>query len=317
MHNVQDYGADPTYGLDSTAAFNNAINAARIDRRPVRVPAGKYKVSTIDASQFRDFPGGLSLLGDGAGSTLIYGVEQTTPQPVIDCVGSSELRIEHLSVMGMTEGGEKPNVIPSCGVLTAESVVRPDCNRNRYLSVSCLGFFSISAFVSIGQTNSVYEFCTTQQWLSTGRSLYISGYNPDQLSGTTVGINSTPMANNELSFLDCEFHSWNNETGVPSPATVPTLWFEGHNTTINNLRFTRCLIDSSYQYAVFFNGVSNRVSFRDSKVYSEIGYPAPNSFMLADGGWVSNCLMDNVDLTSVGNVIAYGPNGGNIQLRHV
>ena len=72
---VADYGADPTDQIDSTAAFNNVIAAAcpnGVCIQSIKVPAGKYKVSQINATNlfffdmFSPSPSG----GDGPSSTV-------------------------------------------------------------------------------------------------------------------------------------------------------------------------------------------------------------------------------------------------------
>lgn len=321
-HDVTAYGADPSFSTDSTAAINAAIAAARTDGRPVLIPAGQYKVSSINATGFRQFPGGLQLRGEGEGRTQLFGVEQATAGPILDLTGSSYCRVSNLSLMGMDPGGAAPAVIPQTGLLTAESVVGGtpalDCNKNRYDSVSCLGYFGVAAIASIGQTNSLYLFCTTQQWFAGGAGLYVTGYNPYGVQSGYETVNSTPFHNNELSFVDCELHAWDRSSGVPTPGTSPTIRLEGHTYTINNLRLTRTLVDSSHDHAVFVNGNVHRLSMRDSKVYSEIGSP-PAHAVLADGGNVHSLLADNCDLSTVtGSPFEVGSHGGGFPgIRHV
>ena len=70
--------ADPTGQLDSTCALNNAIRAVRADTMkgagyPVLyIPHGRYKVSGQGYGAAIQLASGVSLVGDGAQSTVIY-----------------------------------------------------------------------------------------------------------------------------------------------------------------------------------------------------------------------------------------------------
>ncbi|VVE55787.1 right-handed parallel beta-helix repeat-containing protein [Pandoraea anhela] len=75
---VTDYGADPTFGTDSTAAIQRCINDARARSMSVWIPPGKYRVSSLAS-------GGLDMTGvtvNGAGmwySTIYRNVPLPPP----------------------------------------------------------------------------------------------------------------------------------------------------------------------------------------------------------------------------------------------
>jgi hypothetical protein len=75
--NVLDYGADPLGVVDSSTAFNAAaahISPATGRRVSVYVPSGKYRIN-----QQVILTDGQSLMGDGAGATMLYISEQLNP----------------------------------------------------------------------------------------------------------------------------------------------------------------------------------------------------------------------------------------------
>ncbi|MFB9660225.1 glycosyl hydrolase family 28-related protein [Glycomyces mayteni] len=67
---VLDYGADPNFGADSTAAIQNAVDAARGTGRPVWIPEGKYLTHATTGTQL-DFTG-VTVTGAGMWRTILY-----------------------------------------------------------------------------------------------------------------------------------------------------------------------------------------------------------------------------------------------------
>ncbi|MFK0156024.1 glycosyl hydrolase family 28-related protein [Streptomyces sp. NPDC090493] len=67
---VVDYGADPDFGTDSTAAIQNTVNAARAQGRPVWIPPGKYLTNSLSGATL-DFTG-VTVDGAGMWYTTIY-----------------------------------------------------------------------------------------------------------------------------------------------------------------------------------------------------------------------------------------------------
>lgn len=76
MHNVVDYGADPTGAADSATAIQGAIDAALSTGGRVHIPDGRYKLSrglVLDQNDGGHDSGGrrVQLLGEGSGSSQI------------------------------------------------------------------------------------------------------------------------------------------------------------------------------------------------------------------------------------------------------
>ncbi|MEU9149786.1 glycosyl hydrolase family 28-related protein [Streptomyces sp. NPDC048417] len=67
---VVDYGADPNFGTDSTAAIQNTVNAARTQGRSVWIPPGKYLTNSLSGTTL-NFTG-VTVEGAGMWYTTIY-----------------------------------------------------------------------------------------------------------------------------------------------------------------------------------------------------------------------------------------------------
>jgi hypothetical protein len=78
---VLDFGADPTGGTDSTAAFNDAFNVASQENKAIKVPAGTYMVSGLSYTPVNARP--LVLLGDGKEKTTIKKILGGSAIPVL------------------------------------------------------------------------------------------------------------------------------------------------------------------------------------------------------------------------------------------
>lgn len=77
-------GADPTGTADSTAAINAAVTAASAASRPVRIPAGTYKVSSTLNWKLP----GLVVIGDGANVTKIQ--QATSNTTIVQVAGQCQ-----------------------------------------------------------------------------------------------------------------------------------------------------------------------------------------------------------------------------------
>ena len=76
MHNVTDYGADPSGALDSAASVQAAIDAAVASGGRVHFPDGRYRISrglTLDQNQAANNANGhrVQLIGEGSGSSQL------------------------------------------------------------------------------------------------------------------------------------------------------------------------------------------------------------------------------------------------------
>jgi hypothetical protein len=114
---VTNFGADPTGVLDSTQAFNDALNYGSLNPLPpptpgglgyqglaVYAPAGTYRISgTLYISQ-----SGTTLYGDGPGSTVImmsYNASNptsTTGLPIISIGGSESSNLNNVYLSGFS-----------------------------------------------------------------------------------------------------------------------------------------------------------------------------------------------------------------------
>jgi pectate lyase-like protein len=70
--NVTNFGADPTGSIDSTTAINNAIASLPGTGGVVYLPTGTYKISGA-----LNYGGGVTLMGDGANSSIINQTSST------------------------------------------------------------------------------------------------------------------------------------------------------------------------------------------------------------------------------------------------
>lgn len=279
MKNVLLYGADPTGSTDSTAAIQAAIDAAKVDGDGVFAPSGAYRVGSLDLTGVPDFPGGLTLAGDGAGRTRIYGSEQTWPGPILDCTNSNRLRLEGFTLLGMDLAGAPPAVVPSCGFLFAQAAAGGS-NRNRATFVEAFGFFGVACCAIIGGSNSELVFFSFQQWNGSAYALYVSGNNAHGVTSPFLSVVPCPSVNEWN--LRGELHAWG--AGFTS-GSAPTIWIEGHLGWVNHLRLRDCLIDCNTPggSAIFSNGVANYVTLDGSKFYSEVGTPARYAWNNANG----------------------------------
>src|SRR5258708_37541045 len=115
------FGADPTGVVDSTAAIQAAINAARSSgfgpacgtaakAGIVVFPSGLYLVSSLDATRAC----GLDLRGTASWGSALYGNQQAGPsKPIIDMTGCSSCNINGLTLHGQNPNGSDPAVLPS------------------------------------------------------------------------------------------------------------------------------------------------------------------------------------------------------------
>lgn len=281
MKNVLLYGADPTGTADSTAAVQAAIDLAKLDGEPVFIPSGAYRISTLDVTGVPDFPGGLTITGEGSGRARLYGSEQVTPGPMVDCTNSNRLRFDGFTLLAMDQAGQPPAVPPSCGFLFAQSSAGGS-NRNRLVNCEAFGYFGVACCAILGGSNSELLFFSFQNWSGSGFALYMSGQHPNPYGVASLVLPLAPCdAINEW-LLRGELHAWG--PGFTS-GSVETVRIEGHTQTINHLKLVDCLVDNNTPggAAIASNGQATWVSMDRCKVYSEKGTPPAHVWDCAGG----------------------------------
>lgn len=200
---VTSYGADPRGRQDSTAAFNEAIARAKefdvfalsneLDVAiSIYVPRGSYLVSSID------FCGlvAVELIGDSWQSgAIIYGTEQTTPLPILDCTASSSCRIRGLTFAGETPGGDATDVMPSCGILLGNRLDVPGtCTRMNISACGTLGRFSGAGLAAVGASEMVIsDSCVFQNKRGDAHGVFISDRNTLGIVSAYEDIHPGPL----------------------------------------------------------------------------------------------------------------------------
>lgn len=148
-------GADPAGVIDSTVSFNLyiAFEAAKVvdeleDYSPTvwRLPPGEYSVSTVDMTEIAL---SRNVQVEAYGCIL---VANTPNKSVLDCVGSRWLTIRGLTVYSDETVGARNGI--QIGPLTTETN-----DENRFVSVQCLGQYSLCAFLNSGSSKGWYEAC--------------------------------------------------------------------------------------------------------------------------------------------------------------
>lgn len=296
MLDVLDFGADPTAATGSQAAIQAAIDVAKTTGAKVYIPRGKYRIGTLDCSGIPDFPGGVTIEGDGIGRTLLYGMDLTGAYSMVDCANSSRVHLRRFSLLGMKLDGSAPTQQPQTGVLFGESSAGT-ANRNHLDSIEVIGHFGVACIGVAGSPNSLADFVQLQQWNASGFALYMSGYNAYQLASPFVTLAQGKQIN-EWTWRSCEFHAWNGINHQPGSAE--TIRLEGHTNCINNLSFCESLIDNSHNgAAIWSNGGLAHVSLSNCKVYSETGTQCQHVYKNG-GGTVSPFYARNVQALVAG-----------------
>ena len=94
---VQTYGADPTNGSDSTAAFKEALSAvAAAGGGVLYIPAGEYQISSTLTWTSGD---SLMILGDGEDASIINRASAAAPFHTFDIQNSGGVTIQNLNIL--------------------------------------------------------------------------------------------------------------------------------------------------------------------------------------------------------------------------
>jgi hypothetical protein len=219
---VADFGADPTGGVSSDAAFTKFIAAVKAaGLQPGlgagvlggvgRIPNGTYiGLSSYDLTKSNGFV----IEAPGNYGAVLYADGQTgSSKPIFDTTGSNGFTIKGANFYAMQQSGAAPSVIPSCAILMASSSALNDSNRNKVSGGSAGGFFSSAALCMIGTTDNEIEFfaMTNQQ---TGLPVLNHSSNPDwYVTSPYVTITPGNSPCGENTFLQCEWHARNMTPG--------------------------------------------------------------------------------------------------------
>lgn len=171
---VLDYDADPTGVLDSTAAIQNAIDAGLLANKPVFIPAGTYKITSVITLSASATPylNGVRVFGAG-----MY-------QTVLNCQGTAFLQSNQTQV--------NDSIYVSDLTIkkdTSTAVIGVDIGTIRnsiFSNVQSLGFqvgFSISANKEVANWWNRFYNCQASCGNIVGSAGFVLGNND---SGTTI-----------------------------------------------------------------------------------------------------------------------------------
>lgn len=299
MFDVRQYGARGNGIANDTAAIQAAINAARAIAGPscggtgvasgqVFLPPGSYVVSTLNMTNSC----GLQLIGSGSWSTFIYGAAQSVSRPIIDMTACRSCAVKQLLVRGHTAVGGVPAVIPTVGILLAESAALGDCTANHIEHAGTLGYFTRVAVYIFGCTDNFFEHSGIQLW--GGGALVVLGIDANNTLAITspyMTLATGPRPSGDQTFIQQEVHDL-TFISTPSPSAVVGIllnsayavrFFGGNNGGSQN----------SSNAQVYFGGTGNRnITFSNMQFYSDDGTPAVNVFY-ANGTQVLNLTIEN------------------------
>ena len=282
---VADFGADPTGSTSSDAAFRSFCAFLKTNGRQPgvgagtigitgKVPNGTYVgLSTYDLTKSNGF----LIEADGNYGAVLYVDGQTgSSAPVFDMTGCNSSMIKGLTIYAMDQGGNRPSIMPSSGILLASSASMNDCNRNKISGGGMAGFFSSAPLCMIGATDNKVEFYSMVQQNGALPCLNHS-CNPDwYISSPYVPI--TPGNSNcgENTFAQVEIHSRNNVGGWASYfRNAYSVRFFGGNHSMGG---------GPGAAHVLFQGTGNRsILYAGTQFWNESGTPAANLFQETDG----------------------------------
>jgi hypothetical protein len=147
---VKDFGAVGDGMADDTAAIQAAVDYLRgtIRGGTLLLPAGTYRVTSINASNFGDlFDKNLRIVGEGMFASRIIGTQNSAI--VLDCIGSNNVGLEEFFIGAS-------GALPQAGLLLARSATSTNCNGSRIKNLSIEGSFSIACCVAIAAESSVW-----------------------------------------------------------------------------------------------------------------------------------------------------------------
>jgi hypothetical protein len=296
VSNVLSFDADSTGATDATAAFNDAINAAKTGgKMRVYVPHGTYKVSisylvsggTATNNRGIELLDGIELFGDGAGKTILTignNTTQTTANsfifPVINGIGVSNCKVHDIEISG-NKGNQ------------GQYTTNPYTNPAGYYADTTNRWSTSGIQFKDGDNNEVYNVYV--------HDCQLNGVFAINSSNTYV--HHSKLSNNGSSGITYFIKS----TGLIDNATVD------HNTS-DNVRFDSCYYDIAI--------TNSDISWSG---YGEVG--SPNGFAnIYTGGdtkglFVSNCSLHDAEaygfdqgeakyITLLNNDIQYNGNGG-------
>jgi parallel beta-helix repeat protein len=238
---VTTYGADPTGTLDSTLAFQSAVNSLPTKGGVIKVPRGTYLVNTINTGVKS-----IVFIGEGVGSSIVKRFStQPVPMyiPLINSFGdgTNDLKIEKLKIDGMglrsigiiAENLKSITMVDSevsnCGTVTTAN----GTERGSIDGVFCVkvehGYFTNCTFnnnerdgvLGMPVTHLIVENCKF-----TGNGRFPSANQQNEAG--TIGPKTTKYLNNYV--YDCKSGGFDTET---TPNLTPCYGLFSGNTIID------------------------------------------------------------------------------------
>lgn len=206
--NVATYGAVGDGATDCTAAFQAAINAARVAGGIVFIPGGTFRIT---ASLNITSPGappffGIQIVGAGKRASLISAV--IAGAPLFDCTGSNFISFADFSVTGNAVS------MPTVAFLLARNVTGSSAGNHVFNRVSTLGFFSVAALY--GYASEILNFhdsdFTNNQ--TGAKGVYLTAANLAAQVSPFVAIAVGALSNTEFYFSGCEINQFSVAAGA-------------------------------------------------------------------------------------------------------
>lgn len=262
-------------GSDDTVPIQNAINDARsITQGPaystlsraaiVLFPYGGYSVSNLDCTNCA----GLHLIGKASWGVALYGDRQvTSSKPILDFTGSSSCSIQGITLHGQTPGGADPSIIPSCGLLFAQTTAGANSNKNHVQDVGTLGKFTNAAVYIYASTDHYFQACAFQQAQNGQPCMFIGNTNNYSQTSPYRTIATGTQTTGEMTFVSVELHDLATGSGA---STVKTLQMQG----VYSIRFFGGNNSCSGPAHVELLGTCRNLLFSGVQFYSDNGTTA-------------------------------------------
>jgi uncharacterized secreted repeat protein (TIGR03808 family) len=173
-----DVGLIPDSSADQTEALTRALNEAVLRRRPLLIPAGRYRVSALP------LPGGVTVIGVEGETCLVA----AGAGPVARIAGISGVTLEGLSFSTGTDGPSGDG-----GLLELEASTKITINRCRFNGSRGNGIYSYASGATIehcdfsGHRGAAIYSCDGKGIIATNNSITACGDGGIVIQGSAPG----------------------------------------------------------------------------------------------------------------------------------
>jgi len=209
--NVRNFGAKGDGYTDDTAAFNNAIAAAKADPRIIKkiyIPNGFYIISSLNLTNIS-----VKIEGESMAGTRLMATNQSTDLPVLDLTGAQYTEIENLTIIG---GGTRFDGLPisakpSIGILMAGQKNNPPGSTKLLIKdVMVRGEFTKAGVYIYGTCCNSYINLYVDSYIDGVPGLVVTGTNRLNVTSSYTEIATGLLDTVDLNFIEAEIHDLSN-----------------------------------------------------------------------------------------------------------